>query len=91
MLLINQANLIPSVKNILLCPMQRHLHGISVNDVPKFFLKSPTVSGHMVTILSDDDASPLLILFMLQGVISYFPVQAATLSEYDSDVIPKFQ
>ena len=89
-LLINQAILIPSIKNILLCPMQCHLNGVTVNDVPKFLLKNPTVDDHAVIIPSDLDDLPLRISLMLQGVTSYFPVQAATLSEYESDVIPKF-
>ncbi len=50
----------------------------------------PTVNYHVVIILSIIDDSSLLIPLMLQGVTSYFPVQAVTLSEYNSDVIPKF-
>ena len=89
-LLINQAIMIPSMNNILLCPMQCRLNGVTVNDVPKFLLKDPTVNDHAVVIPSDIDESSLLIPLMLQGVTSYFPVRAATLSEYESDVIPKF-
>ncbi len=89
-LLINQAIMIPSIKNILLCPMQCCLNGVTVNDVPKFLLKNPMVDDHAVIIPSDVDDSPLRISLKLQGVTSYFPVQAATLSEYESDVIPKF-
>ncbi len=44
----------------------------------------------MIIILSDTDDSPLHISLILQNVTSYFPVQAATMSKYDSDVIPKF-
>ncbi len=58
---------------------------MSLNDVPKFLLKHPTVNDHAV-IIKD---SSLFILLMLQGVTSYFSVQATTLSEYKSDVIPK--
>ena len=47
-LLINQAIMIPSIKNILLCPMQCCLNGVTVNDVPKFLLKNPTVDDHVV-------------------------------------------
>ncbi len=48
------------------------------------------VNDHAVIIPSDMDDSLLRISLMLQGVTSYFPVQAATLSEYESDIILKF-
>ncbi len=67
-LLINQAILIPSIKNILLCPMQCHLNGVSIDDVPKFLVKNPTVNDHVVIIPSDIDDSPLLISLTLQGI-----------------------
>ncbi len=81
-LIINQAILIPSMKIILLCPMQSYLNDVSVNDMSKFLLKNPTMNDHAVIIPSDVDDCSLLILLMLQGVTSYF--------KYDSDVIPKF-
>ncbi len=66
------------------------LNGITVNDKPKFLLKNPMVNDHAVIVPSDIDDSPLLIPLIPQDVTSYFPVQAATLSEYNSDVIPTF-
>ncbi len=84
-MLINQAILILSIKNILLCPTQCCLNGVTVNDIPKFLLKNPTVNDHAVIIPVDTCVS-----LKLQGVTSYFPVQATTLSEYKNDVIPKF-
>ena len=42
-LLINQAIMIPSIKNMLLCPMQCHLDGMAVNDVLKFLVTNPMV------------------------------------------------
>ncbi len=69
-LLINQAILIPSMKNILLCPMQCHLNGVSINDVPKFLMKNPTMNDHLIIILSDTNDYSLLIPLMLQGVSS---------------------
>ncbi len=55
-LLVNQAILIPFIKNILLCPMQCHLNGATVNDAPNF-----TVNDHAVIIPSDTDVSSLCI------------------------------
>ncbi len=48
------------------------------------------VNDHAVIIPSDIYESQLHIPLMLQGVTRYFPVRAATLSEYESYVIPKF-
>ena len=91
LLLINQAILIPSMENILLCPMQCRLNNVTVNDVPKFLVKNATVNDHLIIIPSDDDAMHALhIPLKLQGVTSYFPVRAATLAEYESEEIPKF-
>ncbi len=70
--------------------MQCCLNGVTVNDVPKFLLKHPIVNDLAVIIPPDMDDSPLWISLMLPGVISNFPVQATTMSEYKSDVIPKF-
>ncbi len=70
--------------------MQCCLNCVTVNDVPEFLLKNPTVNDNAVIILSNSNDSLLRIALQLQGIISYFPVRAATLSEYDSDVIPKF-
>ncbi len=73
-LLIIQAILIPSLKNIVLCPVQCCLNCVTINGMPKFLLKNPTVNDHEVIILSDIDESSLHIPLMLQGVTSYFPV-----------------
>ncbi len=54
-LLNNQAILIPSIKNILLCPMQCCLNSDSVNYVTKFLMKNPIVNDHAVIILFDID------------------------------------
>ncbi len=70
--------------------MQCCLNGVTINEVPKFLLTHPTVNDHSVVVPSDMDDSPLHILLKLQCVTSYFPVRAATMSEYESDVIPKF-
>ncbi len=70
--------------------MQCHLNGVTINDMPKFLLKNPTVDDHAVIVPSNVDDSLLQISLMLQGITSHFPVQAATLSEFKSDVILKF-
>ncbi len=80
-LLISQAILILSTKNISLCPKQCCLNSVFINDMPKFLLKNPTANENVVIIPSDINDNPLLIPLTLQGVTSYFPVQAATLSK----------
>ncbi len=57
-LLINQAILILSVKNIFLSPMLSHLNSVSVNVMPKFLLKNPMVNDYTVIIPSDTNDSP---------------------------------
>ncbi len=59
--------------------MQCRLNGITLNDVPKFLLKISTVNDHALIIPPITDDSLLRISFKLQGITSYFPVQAATL------------
>ncbi len=70
--------------------MQCCFNGASFDDVPKNLSKYPTVNDHTVTILSNLDDQSFLITLILQGVTSYLPVSAATLSIYKSDMIPKF-
>ncbi len=41
--------------------MPCHLNGVTVNDMPKFLLKNPTVNDHAVIIPSDMDDSLLHI------------------------------
>ncbi len=65
------------------------MSSVSVNDMPKFLVENPIVDDHAIFFLSDTNDSSLLILFMLQGVTSYFPVRAATMSEYKNDIIQK--
>ncbi len=83
--------MIPSMTNIILCPMKCCLNNMSVNYVPKFLVQNPMVNDYLVIILSDDDIMSFFhIPLKLQGVTSYFPVRAATLFEYESDHVPKF-
>ncbi len=71
--------------------MQYCLNGVFINDVPKFLLKkNPTVNYHEFIIPLDIDDSSLLFPLMLKGVTNNFQVKAKTLSEYKSDIIPKF-
>ncbi len=89
LLLTNQAIMIPLMKNILLCSMQCSLNGVAVNEVLKFLLNNP-VHDCMVIIPSDFIDSYHLIPLKIQGVTSYYPTWAATLSEDKGDIILKF-
>ena len=42
LLMINQAICIDSLVNCLLCPMQCHLNGVQINEVPKFLTGTPS-------------------------------------------------
>ncbi len=67
---INQAILIPFMKNMLLCPIQCHLNAIDVNYMPKFLLKNPIVNDHLVIIPSYDNDTLLRISFSSRVILA---------------------
>ena len=72
-LMINQAIYVPEVEQCLLCPMQCHIIGVEINEVPKFLTTNPTTSSHSITIADPTDAVQLYtILLQLEGVASHF-------------------
>ena len=60
MLIVQQALLIPKLKQVLLCPNQMHNHGLRVNDEPKFTLIDPQDHHHAITFndQKQDDGTP---------------------------------
>ena len=46
--MINQAICIDGLKNHLLCPMQCHLNGEHISEVPKFLAESLSVTIHAI-------------------------------------------
>ena len=86
MLIVQQALLIPKLKQILLCPNQMRDHGLRVNDEPKFTLDKPQDHHHEITFHEQkwDDGTPLRIPMALDGVISYFPMRQPTIEQWET-------
>ena len=50
-LMINQAICIDGLVNHLLCPMQYHLNGVQINEVPKFFAETQSKRTHAIELV----------------------------------------
>ena len=48
----------------ILCPMQYIMHGVEINETPKFFLNKPTESSHVI-IVDDPEGGGLLVIPLL--------------------------
>ena len=88
--MINQAIHIDGQENHLLCPMQCHLNGEHISEVPKFLAESPSETTHAI-VLTDpfDTAHPCIIQLQLSGVTSYFGEYSLSIAEYQNEDIPK--
>ena len=86
MLIVQQALLIPKLKQVLLCPNQMRDHGLRVNDELKFTLGKPQDHHHAITFREQkqDDGTPFRIPMSLDEVISYFPIRKPTIEEWES-------
>ena len=83
--MINQAINIDGLINYLLCPMQCHLIGVQVNEVPKFLAETPSERTYAIELVDRfDDAHPLIILLKVSSVTSYFDVYSPSITEYEN-------
>ena len=63
----------------LLCPMQCHMNGGLINEIPKFLTPIHSETMHAIQLKNFFDATyPIIIPFKLNGVISYFKVRTPT-------------
>ena len=88
-LVYHQAINFPRLKNHLMCPMQSHLAGVRINELPKFLAEDPYEQTH--AIIFDDPLNPnepLITLLVLKGVTMYFPSSKPRESEYSDELIP---
>ena len=70
--MINQAIHIDGLYNHLLCPMQCHLDGVHISEVPMFLAESPSETTHAIVLVDLFHAAHLLIIsIQLSGVTSY--------------------
>ena len=62
-LMINQAIHVDGLVNHLLCPMQCHLNGLHISEVPKFLAETPSETTHAIELVDPFDVThPLVTL-----------------------------
>ncbi len=84
MLIFHQAIYLGTMDNHLICPMQCRVHGVTINDTPKLFVKNPDNHSHAIIVGDmEDPDEPLVIPLKLAGVTSVFSVRAPTQKEYE--------
>ena len=88
--MINQAICIDGLANHLSCPMQCHLNGMQISEVPQFLAENPSETNHAMELVDPYDAAhPFFILLQLSRVTSYFDVYSPSVTEYENDDVPK--
>ena len=81
---------INGLDNHLLYPMQCHLNGVHISEIPKFLAESPCVTTHAIELINLFDAThPLIILLPLSSVTSYFGVYSLSVGKYENEDISK--
>jgi hypothetical protein len=70
--------------------MQLRMHGIEINETPKYLAKNPNEETFAIKINEESIGDESLIVpFQLHGVTAYFPVRKPSRAEYEDDSIPK--
>ena len=83
MLIVHQAISVTTMSNNLLCPMQKRMNDVELNDTPKFLTKNLTSKTHAISGL-DQDSHEHIIPFTLCGVTSYIPTCKPLREEFDT-------
>ena len=87
-LIINKAIDIKGLDHHPLCPMQYHLNGAKIDELPKFLAEYPTLETHAIQLEDPNDATqPLLIPLSIHGVTSHFMEMKPTPEEYEDQNI----
>ena len=90
-LVVHQAIHIPHLDHHLLCPMQCRVNDVKVSEIPKCMTDNPTDETHALMIYDDDDPTWVTHFpLALRGVTSLLNVRKPTLTEYNSDIHPRF-
>lgn len=62
------------------------MNGVEISEVPKFLTSCPTNLTHSITIAEPSDAVHLyVILFHLDGVVSFFEYSCPTTAEFEDE------
>jgi hypothetical protein len=84
LLISHQSIFSPSLSNNLLSTMHMRLHGVIVNETPKFQSLNPTKLSHTISVRGDKVEDVLLIPLELHGVVSCFPTFKPTQLEFET-------
>ena len=88
--MINQAIWIDGLVNHILCPMQCHLNGVQISEVPKFLAENPSKTNHAIELVDTFYATqPLIIPLQLSWVTSFFDVYSLSVAKYENKDITK--
>ena len=88
--MINKAIHIDGLVNYLLCPMQCHLNGVKISEVPKFLAKNESDTTHAIELVDPFDTThSSMIQPCFSGVTNYFDVYSPSIAEYEDEDIPK--
>ena len=83
-IVIHQAIQIPNLDHHLLCPMQCRVNDITINNVPKFLMKTPTPDSHSIVAHEINNPLTLLVLpLYIHGVTSWLPVSKPHLEDWN--------
>ena len=67
----------------LLCPMQCRVNDITINDVPKFLMKTLTPDSHSIVAHDiNNPLTPLVLPLFIHGVTSWIPVSKPSLEDW---------
>jgi len=88
-LVIYQAILIPNLDHHLLCPMQCRVNDITINNVPKFLMNTPTQDSHSIMANNvNNPLTPLVLPVYIHSVTSWLPVSKLSLEDW---ILSKYQ
>ena len=68
----NQAIQINGLENHLLHPMQCHLNGVNISEVPKFLADSPSETTYAIQVINTFNAAHTLIILFLKWCYKLF-------------------
>ena len=75
---------IPNLDHHFLCPMQCIVNDITINDVPKFLMKTPTPDSHFIVAHDiNNPLTPLVLPLYINGVTSWLPVPKPSLEDWN--------
>jgi hypothetical protein len=84
LLIAHQSFFSPSLNHNMLSTMKMILHGVIVNETPKFQSLNPTKLSHSISVRGDNVEDVLIIPLELHGVVSCFSTFKPTQLEFET-------